>query len=372
MFGGVSRQPDVLRHATQVEEADNVLLGVRNGLEKRPGSRLAFALSGLVADANYRLHTIIRDENERYLMLYGAGTPNTLLRIFKPDGAEATVSISPAAQTYLKSGSPTADQLRPITIADYTLMLNTTVALAAKTSASYAIAHNHRDFDVMISQTPNNDTYHKTKADTAARTAGYFFYRPYDASKDEACSFAKWVGAEKTKALSYFSDTAHNPGGFRVDFIRQPMSLAAVTWNHTLLELTKADAFTYYVWCAQDQIYISGGTAVTPGWYDIVSRVNNNTIVLSADITTDKSDPTDVTTTNIGHEYQVMVDMQTVALADHYDVALQFQDGLRAAGCADGLVEWMYTGSGVGRMVITSPYRGAGCAIADPIAPTSG
>ncbi len=57
-----------------------------------------------------------------------------------------------------------------------------------------------------------------------------------------------------------------------------------------------------YSWVYDDQIYISGGTEVTAGWYEIASWTDADNIVLKEDITTDASDPTDVTVTLIGWE----------------------------------------------------------------------
>ncbi|MBL4702680.1 MAG: hypothetical protein JKX85_15655 [Phycisphaeraceae bacterium] len=47
LFGGVSRQSAAIRHASQVENANNAYLSVIDGSSKRAGSRLKKILSGL-------------------------------------------------------------------------------------------------------------------------------------------------------------------------------------------------------------------------------------------------------------------------------------------------------------------------------------
>lgn len=76
---------------------------------------------------------------------------------------------------------------------------------------------------------------------------------------------------------------------------RATITLTAATFTTGTWNLNEASAFTGYTYAAGDQIYISGGTAVTTGLYTIASKTDNDNIVLSGDITTDASSPTDVT-----------------------------------------------------------------------------
>lgn len=62
-------------------------------------------------------------------------------------------------------------------------------------------------------------------------------------------------------------------------------NLATATWLDSGGEkqLTQAGAFAAYTWVSGDKIYISAGTGVTPGWYEIASKVDDDNITLTTD-----------------------------------------------------------------------------------------
>jgi len=76
---------------------------------------------------------------------------------------------------------------------------------------------------------------------------------------------------------------------------RATITLTAATFTFAALSLTEVGAFASYTFVAGDRIYITGGTAVTAGYYTIASKTSDDVIVLTADITTDASSPADVT-----------------------------------------------------------------------------
>ena len=79
---------------------------------------------------------------------------------------------------------------------------------------------------------------------------------------------------------------------------RATITLSAATFNFGALTLNETNAFTAYNtlgFAAGDQIYLTGGTAVTVGLHAIASITSNSEIVMVADITSDSSSPTDVT-----------------------------------------------------------------------------
>lgn len=73
-------------------------------------------------------------------------------------------------------------------------------------------------------------------------------------------------------------------------------ALTAATFTNATKTLSQTGAFTSYTFTAGDQIYISGGTGVTAGLYEIASKTSNDAIVLVADI--GGTNPTDVTSSN--------------------------------------------------------------------------
>ena len=128
LFGGISQQPASVRHSNQVEDAINAVFSVADGVSKRPGSNYVAQATGLTNGGDYRVHEIVRDHQERYLVIYGEGD----LKVFEllDDGTalEATVNLTTDASNYIAANSASSGDLRLVTIADYTIIVNTTVS----------------------------------------------------------------------------------------------------------------------------------------------------------------------------------------------------------------------------------------------------
>ncbi len=73
-------------------------------------------------------------------------------------------------------------------------------------------------------------------------------------------------------------------------------NLSAATFTTSTKNLNKTGAFTSYTWQAGDIVYISGGTGVVAGLYEIASKTDNDNIVLVEDI--GGTNPSDVTSSN--------------------------------------------------------------------------
>jgi hypothetical protein len=117
LANGVSQQPFTLRLASQAELQENGLSTTSQGLRKRPPTKhLKKILSGSYEAAF--LHTINRDEIERYLVVIASGG----LKVFDLAGNEKTVSF-PNGTGYLVSADP-ANSFRAVTVADYTFIVN--------------------------------------------------------------------------------------------------------------------------------------------------------------------------------------------------------------------------------------------------------
>jgi hypothetical protein len=117
LANGVSQQPFTLRLASQAELQENGLSTTSQGLRKRPPTKhLKKILSGSYEAAF--LHTINRDENERYIVVIASGG----LKVFDLAGNEKTVSF-PNGTAYLVSADP-ANSFRAVTVADYTFIVN--------------------------------------------------------------------------------------------------------------------------------------------------------------------------------------------------------------------------------------------------------
>lgn len=119
LIAGISQQPPKLRHAEQLEEQINGFSTEAGGLQKRPPTQHIKRLPALPLKT--KVHLINRDENERYIVAFTGDS----LKIFDINGNEKTVKMENGADTYVSCSEPNK-QLKAITVADHTFIVNTT------------------------------------------------------------------------------------------------------------------------------------------------------------------------------------------------------------------------------------------------------
>lgn len=125
MVNGVSQQPFTLRLSSQAELQENGLSTTSQGLRKRPPTKhLAKIIAGSVGNAY--IHTINRDETERYVVVITNGD----LKVFDLAGVEKTVSF-PNGKGYLSAATPDVT-FRAVTVADYTFIVNKSVTVTER------------------------------------------------------------------------------------------------------------------------------------------------------------------------------------------------------------------------------------------------
>jgi hypothetical protein len=135
LIQGVSQQPDASRFAGQCEEQENALSSVADGLKKRPNTRhIARLLQTAIAEDSF-VHFINRSSSERYVLIHDG---SNLYAYNIITGAEATINgstggLAIGATHYLNTGTP-SQQIKALTIADSTMLLNTSRAIAPKTT----------------------------------------------------------------------------------------------------------------------------------------------------------------------------------------------------------------------------------------------
>ena len=119
--GGMSQQPDILRFQDQGAKQVNAWSSESEGLQKRPPTvwKRRIAEVDSIPD-NSKFHLINRDEQEQYYVVFTGGG----VRVFDLEGKELVVT---GPMSYVKSTTPQVD-FRVITVADYTFIVNRTVA----------------------------------------------------------------------------------------------------------------------------------------------------------------------------------------------------------------------------------------------------
>ena len=127
LIAGISQQPPKLRHAEQLEEQINGFSTEAGGLQKRPPTQHIRRLPALPLKT--KVHLINRDETERYIVAFTGDN----LRIFSLTGEEKTVKLENRAQEYITAEEPTR-QLKAITVADHTFIVNTTKVVKMNTT----------------------------------------------------------------------------------------------------------------------------------------------------------------------------------------------------------------------------------------------
>jgi hypothetical protein len=119
LIQGISQQPDPQRDPSQGEVQINGMSSIAEGLRKRDSSHTLARVSPTPFGDAF-IHTILRDSTEEYL----AVITKTAIRVFDLKGVERTVA-APGGYGYLSTVTDARQQIRAVTIADYTFILNT-------------------------------------------------------------------------------------------------------------------------------------------------------------------------------------------------------------------------------------------------------
>ena len=158
LLRGISQSADATKQPDHADIQDNANSNPVQGLTKRSGTQfLANVSSGTLG--NVHIQTINRDTAERYIAVFSNGN----VKVYELDGTEKTVN-KPDGTTYLNTSNP-RDQIKTVTIADFTFVVNTSVTAAMDTTLS---AGNITQAIVFINQVSDKTTYTLTVDGTTA------------------------------------------------------------------------------------------------------------------------------------------------------------------------------------------------------------
>ncbi|QDH94165.1 putative tail fiber protein [Escherichia phage vB_EcoP-Ro103C3lw] len=130
--GGISQQPDILRFSDQGEQQINGWSSESDGLQKRPPTvwkKRLVTTTGSIPD-NAKFHLINRDEREQYYIVF---TGKDIL-VYDLEGRPYKVS---GATDYVRTDTP-RDDIRVITVADYTFVVNRKTTVLAGDGVAYS------------------------------------------------------------------------------------------------------------------------------------------------------------------------------------------------------------------------------------------
>lgn len=154
LIQGISQQPDAQRDPSQGEIQINGVSSIAEGLRKRDNTTvLAKVSSAPFGDAF--IHSILRDANEEYLaVITSAG-----VRVFDLAGAERTVTQDGSSYSYLSSVTDARQQIRAVTIADYTFITNTNVVTAMDPAVAPKVSRPPHECLVWVKQASYGNEY---------------------------------------------------------------------------------------------------------------------------------------------------------------------------------------------------------------------
>lgn len=126
--GGISQQPDILRFSDQGEEQVNCWSSESDGLQKRPPTVWKKRLN-INVGTNPKFHLINRDEVEQYYLVFNGSN----IQVVDLSGNQYTVT---GDMDYVTTTNP-RDDIRVITVADYTFVVNRKKVVKAGTDKSH-------------------------------------------------------------------------------------------------------------------------------------------------------------------------------------------------------------------------------------------
>lgn len=373
LAGGISQQPDHLMFPGQVKSASNVTFSLVDGISVRNGTRYIKEVTGLTSGATYRLHPIKRSDDEKYLLIYGAG----VVKAYNTDGTACTFNTTSDAATYRDANTATADQMLMLTVADYTYFVNTTVATDTTLTDDYTITGEWDTYERMVSHTPADQTYHRVIKDGTVFSAGYYQY-DVDGGTFGTGTFPALSGATNADPTGIW-DTAGTRYGFKIRQQRRVSDTGAnnILWDESDKTLTAPTAiWAEYAWQPGDEVEIVNGTGLMAGKvydtgtyaYEVVEKISSTQLRLGPAVTAG-GDQIDVRCRGIGTEHEVVYDPPTTAYATMFDVAAAIQQACANAGAYDTLCQWVSTGHQAGRFVLTCRWRGANAKIVRTFTP---
>lgn len=232
LIAGVSQQAEGLRYPSQCVEQVNYHPTILRGLSKRPPTNHVKELSGSdVMGGSYGTHAIDRSLTERFIAALGNGA----VRVWDLDGNEKTIIPSFGALSYLNCANP-AEELRTLTVADYTFVLNTTkTVLAGPQSPS-------------TERVPEALVFVKQVRDGADYTI-----RLYDTPTAPSATHTISVSNIKLNSGSSFGGPVAPDQGGVADQLNQAFGASSANavydkfWNGELLYITKKDGSDFRI-----------------------------------------------------------------------------------------------------------------------------
>ncbi len=202
LLRGVSQASDSTKQPDHADIQDNADSSPVQGLQKRSGTQYLATLSSFPTDANVHIHTINRDTTERYVSVFTNGA----IKVYEIDGTLKTVN-TPDGTTYLATSNPRSE-IKTVTIADFTFVVNTSKVIAMDSTLS---GGTQTQAIVFFNQVSDKTSYTVTVNSTTAT---------HDTSSDNPLSTTTVATKIKDKLLGQNSESPTSGSalsGFTID-----------------------------------------------------------------------------------------------------------------------------------------------------------
>ena len=154
LIQGVSLQPDAQRDPSQAAIQVNGVSSIAEGLRKRDSSKTLAKVSD-TPFGNAYIHTILRDQQEEYLQVITASS----MKVFDLEGNEQSVEADAGAFDYLSTVVDARQDVRAVTIADFTFVTNTRKATAMDTVTAPKVARPAHECLIWVKQAVYGNSY---------------------------------------------------------------------------------------------------------------------------------------------------------------------------------------------------------------------
>jgi len=232
LLRGVSQASDSTKQPDHADIQDNADSSPVQGLQKRSGTQYLATLSSFPTDSNVHIHTINRDTTERYVSVFTNGA----IKVYEIDGTLKTVN-TPDGTTYLATSNPRSE-IKTVTIADFTFVVNTSKVIAMDSTPS---GGTQTQAIVFFNQVSDKTSYTVTVNSTTAT---------HDTSSDNPLSTTTVATKIKDKLLAANGESPTSGSalsGFTID------------QNGPVLYIRKNDSSTFTV----DSNDTQGNTQIT-------------------------------------------------------------------------------------------------------------
>tara|TARA_B100000925_G_scaffold71597_1_gene49878 strand:- start:5175 stop:7622 length:2448 start_codon:yes stop_codon:yes gene_type:complete len=149
LLRGISQASDSSKQADHADIQDNADSNPVVGLIKRSGIQYVTNLSTSTL-GNVHIQTINRDVNEQYVAIFSNGS----VKVYELNGTEKTV-VTPDGTNYLNTTNP-REEIKTVTIADFTFVVNTSVATSMDSALSGGTG---TKAIIFVEQVSNNTIY---------------------------------------------------------------------------------------------------------------------------------------------------------------------------------------------------------------------